>query len=330
MPRTRPPYPPEFREEAIRLTKTSGDSIRQVAKDLGISDQTLRNWVNQADVDAGKREGLTTEERTELRELRKENRKLREEREILRKAAAFSQRRPSAGSGGASLHPRGEGQSLGRRPLSGAGRLAGGPSRTPRSSRRSARSTPTRAAPTALRGCERCSPGAASASGKSVLARLMRREEISGLIRPKKGRTTIRVPGVATAPDLVRREWNPGEPNRLWVADITCCRTWEGWLYLAAVLDCYSRRCVGWSIRDDLRAELVSDAVQMAIAARRPEGGLIHHSDRGSQYVSLAFGQHCREAGIDLSMTQGGSPQDNAVAESFFSTLKRELVNRYS
>lgn len=89
MPRTRPPYPPEFRAEAFRLVKNSGDSIRQVAKDLGISDQTLRNWVNQADVDAGKREGLSTEERAELRQLRKENRKLREEREILRKAAAF-------------------------------------------------------------------------------------------------------------------------------------------------------------------------------------------------------------------------------------------------
>lgn len=89
MPRTRPPYPPEFRAEAIRLVKASGEPIRQVAKDLGISDQTLRNWVNQADVDAGKREGLTTEERAELRQLRKENRKLREEREILKKAAAF-------------------------------------------------------------------------------------------------------------------------------------------------------------------------------------------------------------------------------------------------
>ena len=89
MPRTRPPYPPEFRAEAIRLVKASGEPIRQVAKDLGISDQTLRNWVNQADVDAGKREGLTTEERAELRQLRKENRKLHEEREILKKAAAF-------------------------------------------------------------------------------------------------------------------------------------------------------------------------------------------------------------------------------------------------
>jgi transposase len=89
VPRTRPPYPPEFRAEAIRLVKSSGEPIRQVAKDLGVSDQTLRNWVHQADVNAGKREGLTTEERTELRELRKENRRLCEEREILKKAAAF-------------------------------------------------------------------------------------------------------------------------------------------------------------------------------------------------------------------------------------------------
>jgi putative transposase len=166
--------------------------------------------------------------------------------------------------------------------------------------------------------------------GQKRVARLMRSEDLSGLVRRKKGRTTIRVPGVATAPDLVRREWNPSEPNRLWVADITYCRTWEGWLYLAAVLDCYSRRCVGWSIRDDLRAELVTDAVAMAIAGRRPKPGLVHHSDRGSQYVSLAMGEHLREAGIETSMGSKGSALDNAVAESFFSTLKRELVNRYS
>jgi putative transposase len=166
--------------------------------------------------------------------------------------------------------------------------------------------------------------------GQKRVARLMRREELSGLIRRKRGRTTIRVPGIATAPDLVRREWNPTEPNRLWVADITYCRTWEGWLYLAAVLDCYSRRCVGWSIRDDLRAGLVTDAVAMAIATRQPKPGLVHHSDRGSQYVSLAMGEHLREAGIETSMGSKGSALDNAVAESFFSTLKRELVNRYS
>lgn len=166
--------------------------------------------------------------------------------------------------------------------------------------------------------------------GRKRVARLMRSEGLSGLIRRRKGKTTVRVPGVATAPDLVRREWNPTEPNRLWVADITYCRSWEGWLYLAAVLDCHSRKVVGWSLRNDLRAELVTDAVQMAVSRRRPDERLVHHSDRGSQYVSLAFGQRCKEAGIDLSMTQGGSPLDNAVAESFFATLKRELVDRYS
>lgn len=162
------------------------------------------------------------------------------------------------------------------------------------------------------------------------VARLMRKAGISGLIKRKRGKTTVRVPGVATRPDLVRREWSPTEPNRLWVADITYCRTWEGWLYLAAVLDCFSRKCVGWSLRSGLEAELVTEAVEMAVARRRPAIGLVHHSDRGGQYVSLAFGERCREAGIDLSMTEGGSPLDNAVVESFFATAKRELVDRYS
>jgi putative transposase len=166
--------------------------------------------------------------------------------------------------------------------------------------------------------------------GRKRVARLMRGAGISGLIKRKKGKTAIRVPGVATRPDLVRREWNPTEPNRLWVADITYCRSWEGWLYLAAVLDCHSRKVVGWSLRQGLEAELVTEAIEMAVARRRPGLGLVHHSDRGSQYVSLAFGERCREAGIDLSMTEGGSPLDNAVIESFFATLKKELVDRYS
>lgn len=166
--------------------------------------------------------------------------------------------------------------------------------------------------------------------GRKRVVRLMRAHGLSGLIKHRRGKTTIRVPGVATAPDLVRREWNPQDPNRLWVADITYVRTWEGWLYLAAVLDCHSRRCVGWSIADHLRAELVVEAVEMAIRRRRPGPGLVHHSDHGSQYVSLAMGEHLREAGIETSMGEKGSALDNAVIESFYSTLKRELVNRYS
>ena len=114
----------------------------------------------------------------------------------------------------------------------------------------------------------------------------------------------------------------------LWVADITYLRTGEGWLYLAAVQDTYSRQIIGWSMATHMRATLVVDALQMALARRRPRPGLIHHSDQGSQYVSLAFGQAARRAGISVSMGSRGHAYDNAVAETFFATLKKELINR--
>jgi transposase InsO family protein len=166
-------------------------------------------------------------------------------------------------------------------------------------------------------------------SGKRV-RRLMRQAGISGLVRCKRGRTTIRVPGVRVADDLVARRFRPDAPNLLWVADITYLRTWEGWVYLAAVQDAYSRAIVGWSMADHMRAELVIDALEMAVTRRRPAPGLIHHSDQGSQYVSLGFGQAARDAGIARSMGSKGDCYDNAVAESFFATLKKELVHRRS
>lgn len=160
--------------------------------------------------------------------------------------------------------------------------------------------------------------------------RLMREAGISGLIEKKRGRTTIRVPGVRVADDLVRRNFRPAAPNVLWVADITYLSTWQGWLYLAAVQDAFSRAIVGWSMADHMRAELVVDALQMGLARRKPDAGLIHHSDQGSQYVSLAFGQQARDAGIAMSMGSKGDCFDNAAAESFFATLKKELVHRHS
>jgi putative transposase len=162
------------------------------------------------------------------------------------------------------------------------------------------------------------------------IRRLMRQAGISGLVKVKKGRTTIRVPGVRVADDLVERKFRPDAPNVLWVADITYLRTWEGWLYLAAIQDAYSRRIVGWAMTEHMRTELVADALQMAVARRRPEPGLIHHSDQGSQYVALGFGQQARDAGIAVSMGSKGDAYDNAVAESFFATIKKELVHRQS
>ncbi|MBA3261775.1 MAG: IS3 family transposase [Thermoleophilaceae bacterium] len=166
--------------------------------------------------------------------------------------------------------------------------------------------------------------------GRKRVERLMRAAGISGLVPKKRGRTTISVPGVRVADDLVQRDFRPMAPNVLWVADITYLRSWEGWLYLVAVQDAFSRRIVGWSMADHMRSDLVVDALNMAIARRRPEAGLIHHSDQGSQFVSLAFGQACGKAGIARSMGSRGDCFDNAVAESFFATLKKELIRRQS
>ncbi len=128
--------------------------------------------------------------------------------------------------------------------------------------------------------------------GCKRVERLMRSAGLSGYAKRRKGRTTIRLQGVRVASDLVGRDFNPTEPNRLWCADIKEIPTWEGTLYLASLLDCFSRKVVGWSMRDDMQAELVVDALEMAIARRRPQPGLVHHSDQGSQGGFNWWSQH--------------------------------------
>lgn len=130
------------------------------------------------------------------------------------------------------------------------------------------------------------------------------------------------------APDLVKREFAASGPDRLWVADMTYVPTGEGWLYLATVLDAWSRRIVGWAMADTLRTDLVLEAFNMAVWNRRPATGLIHHSDRGAQYTSLAFSRRCWDAGIAPSMGTVGDAYDNAMAEAFFATLETELLMR--
>jgi putative transposase len=169
--------------------------------------------------------------------------------------------------------------------------------------------------------------------GRKRVARLMREAGLFGCGgRRRKVRTTLRSQTERTppAPDLVKRNFTPEAPNHLWVADITYVRTWEGWLYLSLVLDTYSRKVVGWSMTNNLRTELVLDALNMAIYNRRPQPGLIHHSDRGSQYTSVEFGSRLKEAGFLPSMGSVADAYDNSMAESFVSTLKRELIYRHS
>jgi len=165
--------------------------------------------------------------------------------------------------------------------------------------------------------------------GKKRVARLMRELEIHGVSR-RRGRVRTTTPDkrAAPAPDLVNRDFAAAKPDETWVADITYVPTYEGWLFLAAVMDLYSRKIVGWSMREDLEAPLVVDAISMAISRRKPKPGLIHHSDRGSQYTSIAMGRTLRDSGVMASMGSKGDPWDNACAESCISTIKNELVKR--
>jgi putative transposase len=162
--------------------------------------------------------------------------------------------------------------------------------------------------------------------GRKRVERLMRADGLEGAHRRRRRGTTVRVAGVRPAPDLVDRKFRPAAPNVCWAADIKQVETGEGRLYLAAVQDLFSRRIVGWSMAEHMRAELVVDALTMAVSRRRPARGVVHHSDQGSQYVSLTFGQTCTKNGIAKSMGSRGDCFDNAVAETFFATLTKELL----
>jgi len=165
--------------------------------------------------------------------------------------------------------------------------------------------------------------------GRKRVARLMRAAALAGVSRRRSAPvTTKRDPDHRPAHDLVRRNFVAGAPNELWVADITFIPTMIGFLYLAVVLDAWSRRIVGWAFSADLKTRVVLDALDMALATRKPDS-VIHHSDRGSQYTSVAFGNRCKEAGVRPSTGSVGDAYDNAMCESFFATLECELIDRH-
>ncbi len=156
----------------------------------------------------------------------------------------------------------------------------------------------------------------------------MREHGLRGCVRGRRRSTTRRDDRLPPAPDLVDRRFLAASPDRLWLADITYVSSREGFLYLSFILDACSRKVVGWSMANHLITELVTDALRMALCRRRPPSGVIHHSDRGSQYTALSFGERLKEAGVFPSMGRVGSALDNAMAESFVSTLKAEMPER--
>ena len=163
--------------------------------------------------------------------------------------------------------------------------------------------------------------------GRKRVARLMKESGLAGVSRRKSTVTTRRSRLARPAPDLVDRQFAADKPNELWVADITYVPTWVGFLYLAVVLDVWSRKIVGWAMAAHLRTSLVTAALDMAITQRSP-ANVIHHSDQGCQYTSIEFGKRCRQAGVRPSMGSVGDCYDNAMCESFFATLECELIDR--
>jgi putative transposase len=166
-------------------------------------------------------------------------------------------------------------------------------------------------------------------ASRGRIERLMRRHGIKAIMpRPRRVRTTDSRHDLPIAPNLLDRNFIATAPNQIWLADITYIETDQGWLYLAAVMDLYSRRIVGWAMADHLRADLPLAALRMAISAQRPSAGLIHHSDRGVQYASVDYRKLMQSASLRASMSRKGDCYDNAPMESFFHTLKTELVYR--
>jgi putative transposase len=163
--------------------------------------------------------------------------------------------------------------------------------------------------------------------GRKRAARLMRAAGLEGVTRRHKHRTTRRSAADSAAPDLLERDFTATGADQKWVADITYVPTWAGFVYLAVVLDVWSRRIVGWATSDSLHTQVVLDALNMAIWRRRPDT-VIHHSDKGCQYTSIAFGLRCAEAGVRPSTGSAGDCFDNAMAESFFASLECELLDR--
>ena len=305
MPRA---YPAEFRARAVALVR-AGKEQKQTATELGIHPVTLSKWVKQDRIDRGEMVGVSSAESVELRAARRRIRELETELLIVRQAATFlgeDRPRPKGSSRRAPTTPT----QLRRQWLTGLIREVHVASRGTYGYRR------VHAELTLGMGITVC---------ERTVSVLMTQAGIYGLPGPARVK---RLRGVATADDLVNRKFHRLRPNELWVTDVTQHRTREGWLYCAAVLDAFSRRIVGWSIDSKQDSTLVVNALDMAIRNRRPAPGGIVHADHGVQFTSWAFGEKIRSAGLLPSFGSVGDGLDNAMMESFWSSMQIELLNR--
>ncbi|WP_230421458.1 IS3 family transposase [Actinomadura soli] len=340
-------YPQELRDRAVRPAMESDRPIAQIAADLGIHREALRTWVRQAQADAGQRpEQLTSAEREELKRLRKENNELKRANEILKAASAPFRRRARPAPDEVVMvvdHLR---DHFGVEPVCRVldlcpgtyyGRKRRPPSaRTQRDAVLIEQITDVHQASYGTYGAYRVHQQLRRQGvqvARCTVERLMRAHGLQGVHRRDRQRTTTPDQTAPRPPDLVNRQFTADRPDRLWLADITYVRTWEGWVYVAFVLDAYSRRIVGWQLADHLRTDLPLDALEMALWQRGRErpvqpGSLIHHSDRGCQYVSFRYTTHLTDLGVTASVGSVADSYDNAMAESLNATFKTELIHR--
>jgi putative transposase len=331
-------YSREFKQEAVRLTETTDKTVKQIAADLGISRGVLTRWrraiqgpVEVAVAFPGKGHQAPVDE--ELRRLQRENDVLRMERDVLKKAMAIFTHDVRWNTGHAQQFPIGlmcrvlevavsgyyawKTRTPGPRQQEDE-RLCGLITQTFHDGR-SVYGSPRVHAKMQQQGV-RC--------GRKRVARLMQRLQLSAQAHTRKPRTTSRAQEHPVAPNRLNREFTATAPNQKWVGDITVVNTLDGWLYLAAVVDLYSRACVGWAMGRHPDARLAASALGMALEGRHPQRGLLHHTDRGSTYTSDAYQAIVATSGMMGSMSRTGNCWDNAVMESFFGTLKTECTDR--
>ncbi|WP_416463717.1 IS3 family transposase [Sphingomonas sp. VDB2] len=356
MSKTTNKFAPEVRERAVRMVAdherdypSRSAAVVSIAEKIGCVPQTLHEWVKNAEVDSGKRAGVPTEVADKVKALEREVRELRQANEILRKASAYfcaGGARPPVQAMIAFIDDHRD--AYGVEPICRVLPIAPStyhervaqrqdPTRLSARARQDAALKPEVArvfaenfAVYGVRKVWRQMVREGFPVARCTVARLLREMGLAGVIRGKPVRTTISDKAAPCPLDHVNRRFYAPAPNMLWVSDFTYVATWSGFVYVAFVIDTYARRIVGWRASRTAHASFVLDALEQALHDRRPthRGGLIHHSDRGSQYVSIKYTERLAEAGIEPSVGSVGDSYDNALAETINGLYKAEVIHR--